>query len=99
MPDKLKKIVFFIKKHIFLESSHYLYLVRKYRMLTEKVTIRLTPYQVQVLTELRDKLGCSFSLMIRTIVGDFLTRNEERIERLIESKNNDDKMFEDDALD
>lgn len=66
---------------------------------TEKVTIRLTCYQIQVLSELREKLGCSFSLMIRTIVGDFLTRNEERIERLIESNNNEDKLFEDDALD
>lgn len=66
-------------------------------MMTNKVTIRLNNYQLQVLTELREKLGCSFSLMIRTIVGDFLTRNEERIERLIESNNNEDKLFDDDV--
>ena len=54
-------------------------------MYTEKITIRLTPGQVQVLSELRDKFGCSFSLMIRTIVSDFLTKNEDRIERIITS--------------
>lgn len=64
-------------------------------MYTQKVTIRLTPEQVQVLTELRDTLGCSFSLMIRTIVGDFLKRNEERIEHIIDTKNNGEKLFDD----
>lgn len=64
-------------------------------MYTQKVTIRLTPEQVQVLTELRESLGCSFSLMIRTIVGDFLTRNEQRIENIIDTKNNGEKLFDD----
>lgn len=64
-------------------------------MYTQKVTIRLTPEQVQVLTELRESLGCSFSLMIRTIVGDFLTRNDERIENIIDTKNNGEKLFDD----
>lgn len=65
-------------------------------MLTEKVTIRLTPYQVQVLEELRDKLGCSFSLIIRTIVGSWLTTNEEIIEGVLTREdNNDHKLFED----
>lgn len=65
-------------------------------MLTEKVTIRLTPYQVQVLEELRDKLGCSFSLIIRTIVGSWLTTNEEIIEGVLTRENNNDhKLFED----
>ena len=64
-------------------------------MYTQKVTIRLSPDQVQVLTELRETLGCSFSLMIRTIVGDFLTRNEDRIEEIICNKNNGEKLFDD----
>ena len=65
-------------------------------MLTEKVTIRLTPYQVQVLEELRDKLGCSFSLIIRTIVGSWLTTNEAIIESVLTREdNNDQKLFED----
>lgn len=69
-------------------------------MYTEKITIRLTPRQIQVLTELREKFGCSFSLMIRTIVGSWLTTNEEIIESaLAHTENNDLNLFEDDALD
>lgn len=70
-------------------------------MYTEKITIRLTPRQIQVLTELREKFGASFSLMIRTIVGSWLTTNEEIIESVLTSteKNNEVKLFEDDAND
>lgn len=67
-------------------------------MLTQKVTIRLHPNQVQVLEELRTKLGCSFSLMIRTIVLDFLTRNEDALERIITS-NEDNNIFDENADD
>lgn len=64
---------------------------------TEKVTIRLTCRQIQVLTELREKFGCSFSLMIRTIVGSWLTTNEEIIESaLSRTDNNNLNLFEDD---
>lgn len=68
---------------------------------TEKVTIRLTCRQIQVLTELREKFGASFSLMIRTIVGSWLTTNEEIIEHVLTStdNNNNLKLFEDDAND
>lgn len=52
----------------------------------DKITIRLSPRQLQVLDELKQKLGCNYSLLIRTMVGDFLTRNEERLERLITQK-------------
>ena len=69
-------------------------------MYTEKITIRLTPRQIQVLTELREKYGASFSLMIRTIVGSWLTTNEEIIESaLSNTDNNDIKLFEEDADD
>lgn len=49
----------------------------------EVVTIRLTPGQIQVLTELRDALGCSIAVIIRAIISDFLTRNEETLEGII----------------
>lgn len=69
-------------------------------MYTEKITIRLTPRQIQVLTELREKYGASFSLMIRTIVGSWLTTNEEIIESaLSRTDNNDIKLFEEDGND
>ena len=49
----------------------------------EKLTLRLKPRQYQVLCELRDALGCNISLIVRAIVGDFLTRNEDILERII----------------
>ena len=65
-------------------------------MMTNKLTIRLNNRQLQVLNELKDKLGCSISLIIRTIVGSWLTTNEEIIESLLTRDNNDDiKLFED----
>ncbi len=68
---------------------------------TEKVTIRLTCRQIQVLTELREKYGASFSLMIRTVVGSWLTTNEEIIESALSrtDDNNDIKLFEEDGND
>lgn len=68
-------------------------------MYTEKITIRLTPRQIQVLTELREKFGASFSLMIRTIVGSWLTTNEEIIEHVLTStdNNNNPKLFDEDV--
>lgn len=52
----------------------------------DRVSIRLTPYQYQVLTELSTALDTSISMMIRTIIGDFLTKNEDALERIIERK-------------
>lgn len=48
-----------------------------------RITVRLTPEQLLVLEELKDTLNCSVSMIIRTIVGDFLHRNEETLERII----------------
>ena len=53
----------------------------------DRISIRLTPYQNQVLTELSTSLNTSISMLVRTIVGDFITRNEEVLERLV-MKNN-----------
>ena len=50
----------------------------------EKITLRLKPGQYQILTELRDALGCSIATIIRAIIGDFLTKNDETLERIIE---------------
>ena len=51
----------------------------------ERITIRLTNYQMQCLTELKESLGTTYSLLTRTIIGDFLTKNEDYIEKIIES--------------
>ena len=74
----------------------------------DRISIRLTPYQNQVLTELSTSLNTSISMLVRTIVGDFITRNEEVLERLVMKnnqivedtslKNKEEDIF-DDALD
>lgn len=46
------------------------------------LSIRLTDNQMLVLTELKEKLGCSFSVIIRAMVLDFLQRNEEALDRI-----------------
>lgn len=62
----------------------------------ERVTVRLTNYQMQCLKELSESLNTSYSLLIRTIIGDFLDRNEETLERIITNKQHDnaDLKFE-----
>lgn len=52
----------------------------------ERVTIRLTPHQMQCLKELTTSLNTSYSLLIRSIIGDFLQRNEETLERITSNK-------------
>lgn len=47
------------------------------------MTLRLKPGQMQVLEELRVALGCNTAVMVRAIISDFLTRNEETLERII----------------
>lgn len=56
----------------------------------ERVTVRLTNYQMQCLKELSESLNTSYSLLIRTIIGDFLERNEETLERIIVNKHKED---------
>lgn len=56
----------------------------------ERVTVRLTPYQMQCLKELSSNLNTSYSLLIRSIIGDFLTKNEAVLERIIENKETKD---------
>lgn len=49
----------------------------------EKLTIRLTPEQLSILTQLKDSLKTTYSLLVRSIILDFLTRNEETLDRII----------------
>jgi hypothetical protein len=51
-----------------------------------RVTVRLTENQMLCLKELTDGLDTSISCLIRTIIGDFLNRNEETLERIIYAK-------------
>ena len=60
----------------------------------ERVTIRLNNYQMQCLKELTTSLNTSYSLLIRTIIQDFLTRNEEALERITNKNSNQNADFE-----
>lgn len=51
-----------------------------------RISIRLTPNQELVLKEMSDALGVSISMLIRTIVGSWLTTNEDAVYRLIDKK-------------
>lgn len=56
-----------------------------------KVSVRLTPWQEQVLHELAESLDVGYSLLIRTIVGSWLATNEETLYRIIDKN----KMYAD----
>lgn len=56
----------------------------------QRITVRLTPNQMLCLKELKDSLGTSYSLLTRSIIQDFITRNEEHLEKIIVEKQNED---------
>lgn len=51
-----------------------------------RLTVRLSPNQMQVLYELTKALGVTYSQLVRAIILNFLTVNEERLERIIDKK-------------
>ena len=55
-------------------------------MKKQRITVRLTENQMQVLSELTQALNTSYSMLVRSIVCDFLTRNEDQLERIITQK-------------
>lgn len=57
----------------------------------QRITVRLQPNQMLVMDELRNALGVSYSKLVRTIILNFLTENEERLERIIDKANEKDK--------
>lgn len=55
------------------------------------MTIRLSPEQELVLTELGDKLKTNKSVLVRAIIGDWLHKNEEYVNRTIDNKQDNDE--------
>ena len=55
-------------------------------MTKPRISIRLSENQELVLREMSETLDTSISMLIRTIVGDWLTKNEEQIYRIIDKK-------------
>ena len=62
----------------------------------EKLTVRLTPNQIQVLTELKDLYHCSYSLLVRTIIGSWLTTNEQIIDLALTKHEDNPGLFDGD---
>lgn len=52
----------------------------------ERITVRLSPSQMLCLKELSESLNTSYSLLVRSIISDFLTRNDDALERIITNK-------------
>lgn len=48
-----------------------------------RITIRITNNQQLVLQELTEKLNCSYSLLVRTIIGHWLAEHDDELENLI----------------
>lgn len=55
-------------------------------MMNKRVSVRLTENQMLVLTELKNTLNCNIALLIRTIIGEWLEKNEDRIYEIIDGK-------------
>lgn len=56
-------------------------------MSKERITVRLDPNQMMVLNELSEALESPISLLVRSIILDFLQRNEDSLYNLIDKKN------------
>lgn len=65
----------------------------------DKITIRLSPNQRLVLDELKQKFGCNYSLLIRTIISDFLTRNEDYLDRMISGHEQNEELNNEEEYD
>ena len=52
----------------------------------DHISLRLNPDQYMVVKELSSVLDTSMSLLIRTIIGDWLYKNEDYIYKIIDKK-------------
>jgi len=55
-------------------------------MRKSRITVRLTPNQELVLKEMGEALDTSISMMVRAIIGDWISKNEEYIYKIIDKK-------------
>ena len=59
----------------------------------EKISIRITPHQSLVLQEMSQALNTTYSMLIRTIIGDWLTKNEDYIYHIIDKKRGENYAY------
>lgn len=55
-----------------------------------RITVRITPWQKQCLDEITKSMNTSYSMLIRAIIGDWLTEHDDQIERIIANKSEAD---------
>jgi len=61
-----------------------------------RVSVRLYPTQMQVLQELSNALNANVSTIVRAVIGDWLKKNEETLERIINGEQPFNKNWRDD---
>lgn len=59
-------------------------------MRKNRLTLRLNEHEYFRLFEIKDKMKISYSLLIRTIITDFLERNEKTLNRIIDKNELED---------
>jgi predicted DNA-binding protein len=59
----------------------------------DHISIRLNPDQYLVVKELSTCLNTSMSLLIRTIIGDWLYKNEDYLYKIIDKKKYGDAIY------
>lgn len=60
-----------------------------------RVSVRLYPLQMQVLQELSTTLNANVSTIVRAVIGDWLKRNEDTLERIISGEQPFNKNWRD----
>ena len=56
----------------------------------DRLSIRFSANQLQVLSELKERYKCSYSLLIRAIVGSWLTTNEDILDNILDNNDEED---------
>ena len=59
-------------------------------MRKNKLTLRLNEGEYFRLSEIKQTMKISYSLLIRSIIQDFLNRNEKTLDRIIDKKEEED---------
>lgn len=60
-----------------------------------RCTVRMTPYQHQVIRDLSESLNTSQSVLLRAIIGDWITAHEDYLDRVLNDEENNDEIMDD----
>ncbi len=55
----------------------------------------MTPYQHQVIRDLSESLNTSQSVLLRAIIGDWITAHEDYLDRVLNDEENNDEIMDD----